>query len=451
MEKRRIMVVEDEAIVSLDIANRLKHLGYQVVGGASTGEGAVAMAGEIRPELVLMDIMLEGRMDGIEAAGIIKDQYGIPVVYLTAYADDETLGRAKVTSPFGYIIKPFEDRELSTTIEMAAYKFEADTKIMRSERWLSTTLRNLGEAVVTTDATGAVRFLNPVAESLLGCGLEHAQGLALDAIFHEERTCPVHAAGPATQRSTHLRTPDGRCLPIEKNVSPIIDDRGENMGNVLVFRDISDRVHSEQALLEYVASLRRTLEATVQALAATSEKRDPYTAGHQQRVSALACAIAQRLGMDQERLDGLRVGGLLHDLGKIYIPAEILAKPATLTVNEFGLIKTHSEVGHEILMNIPFPWPVAEMVLQHHERLNGSGYPKGLTDGQITLEAKILSVADVVEAMSSHRPYRAALGMERALGEISENREKLYAPDVVDICLDLFASQSFSFDEDARL
>ncbi len=440
------MVVEDEAIVALDIVNRLKHLGYHVAGLASSGEKAVALAGEARPDLILMDIMLEGGMDGIEAAGIIKDRFGIPVVYLTAYADSETLQRAKVTSPFGYIIKPFEDRELSTTIEMAIYKFETDAKLVMSERWLSTTLRSLGEAVVTTDAAGVVQFLNPVAEKLLGCGLEKAQGLSLDDIFREERQCPTAMLGQAPVCSTLLHTLDGRSVPIEKNVSPIIDDRGVDMGNVLVFRDISDRLRNEEAIHEYVSNLRRTLEATVEALAVTSEKRDPYTAGHQQRVSTLACAIARHLGFDEERLEGLRVGGLLHDLGKIYIPAEILAKPALLTNIEFGLIKTHSEVGYEILKNIPFPWPVADMVLQHHERLNGSGYPNGLSNGQLMLEAKILSVADVVEAMSSHRPYRAALGLERALEEIKKNRGRLYDPDIVDACVHLFEAKSFSFE-----
>lgn len=450
MEKRRIMVVEDEAIVALDIVSRLKHLGYHAAGVAASGEQAVLKAGEVRPDLILMDIMLEGQMDGIEAAAIIKEQYGIPVVYLTAYADSETLQRAKVTSPFGYIIKPFEDRELLTTIEMAVYKFETEAKLVMSERWLSTTLRNLGEAVVTTDAAGAVQFLNPVAEHLLGCTLEKAQGLNLRDIFREEQQCPPALMGQTTISSTVLHTPDGRCLPIEKNVSPIIDDRGVNMGNVLVFRDISDRLRSEEAVHEYVSNLRRTLEATVEALAVTSEKRDPYTAGHQQRVSALACAIARALGLEGERLEGLRVGGLLHDLGKIYIPAEILAKPALLTTIEFGLIKTHSEVGYEILKNIPFPWPVADMVLQHHERLNGSGYPHGLSNGQLMLEAKILSVADVVEAMSSHRPYRAALGLERALGEIKKNRGTLYDPEIVDACVHLFESEAFSFELEPR-
>jgi len=446
MQKRRILVVEDEAIVALDIQSRLKYMGYEVAGVSSSGEDAVDKAGKLKPDLILMDIMLEGGMDGIEAAGLINENFGIPVVYLTAYADQQTLERAKITNPFGYIIKPFEDRELQTTIEMAVYKYETDRKLILSERLLATTLKSLGEAVVTTGAEGLVRFLNPVAEQFLGVKLEDVKGKTLQELLHHDEGC---MAGFGSRTCWFQRTSE-ESVPIETNVSPIVDDWGVAAGSVLVFRDISERVKSEDNLKEYVANLRASLEATVEALAVTAEKRDPYTAGHQQRVSALATAIAAELGFEGERLEGLRVAGLLHDIGKIYIPAEILAKPATLTNIEMGLIKTHSEVGYDILKNIPFPWPVAQCVLQHHERLNGSGYPAGLSNGTISEEAKILSVADVVEAMSSHRPYRAALGLERALGEVKRNRGLLYYPAAVDACVGLFESGRFNFEMEGR-
>jgi putative nucleotidyltransferase with HDIG domain/PAS domain S-box-containing protein len=445
MQKHRILVVEDEAIVALDIQNRLRHMGYEVVSVCSTGEDAVDRAGKLKPDLILMDIMLEGEMDGIEAAGIINDNYGIPVVYLTAYADQQTLDRAKITNPFGYVIKPFEDRELQTTIEMAVYKFETDRELILSKRLLATTLKSLGEAVVTTGPDGRVKFLNPVAEQFLDVKLEEAKDKLVSDLIRQKDECLTTLGSHTCQ----LERATGEFVPIETIISPIIDDWGVNIGNVLVIRDITERVKGEENLRQYVSNLRRTLEATVQALAVTAEKRDPYTAGHQQRVAALAGAIAQELGFDEERLEGLRVAGLLHDIGKIYIPAEILAKPATLTTMEMGLIKTHSEVGYDILKNIPFPWPVADIVLQHHERINGSGYPGGLSNGQIIEEANILAVADVVEAMSSHRPYRAALGLERALGEIKKNRASLYLPEAVDVCIHLFESGRFSFDMEA--
>ncbi|WP_243439111.1 HD domain-containing phosphohydrolase [Fundidesulfovibrio soli] len=444
MGSRRILVVEDEAIVALDIRNRLTHLGYQVVAMVSTGEEAVARSGDMRPDLVLMDIMLPGGMDGIEAATLIRENFDIPVVYLTAYADQQTLARAKITNPFGYIIKPFEDRELQTTIEMAVYKYETDCKLMLSERWLGTTLKSLGDAVVTTGPAGLVQYINPVAEEMLGTTLEQAVGKSVPELFGQEG-CALTATGSHT---CELTGGDGDELPIEATVSPILDDWGARIGTVMVCRDISERVRSEYRMREYVASLNRTLEATVSALAVTAEKRDPYTAGHQQRVSALACAIAQEMGLEEERVRGLRVAGLLHDIGKIYIPAEILAKPSTLTSIEMGLIKTHAEVGHEILEHIPFPWPVARMVLEHHERINGTGYPSGLRADQLLPESKILSVADVVEAMSSHRPYRAALGLARALGEICDNRGELYDPEAVDVCVRLF-EKGYTFDTEA--
>jgi len=188
---------------------------------------------------------------------------------------------------------------------------------------------------------------------------------------------------------------------------------------------------------------RRMLEQTIQAIALTIEKRDPYTAGHQVRVSQLAAAIAGEMRLDADRLDGLRLGGMIHDIGKIYLPAEILSRPGRLSDAEFALIKTHSEVGSEIVANVEFPWPVAQLILQHHERLDGSGYPHGVRGDAMLLEARILAVADVVEAMASHRPYRAALGIDKALEEVGRGRGRLYDPDVVDVCVGLFKDKGY--------
>jgi len=210
--------------------------------------------------------------------------------------------------------------------------------------------------------------------------------------------------------------------------------------------------HLESLVAEQTAELRRTcdslaasqaqyrrmLEQTIQAIALTIEKRDPYTAGHQLRVSHLATAMGRELGLPAERLEGLRLGGMIHDIGKIYLPAEILSRPGRLSETEFALVKTHSEVGSDIVRTVDFPWPVAEMILQHHERQDGSGYPNGLGGNQVLLEAQILAVADVVEAMASHRPYRAALGIEKALDEIRRGAGRLYDEGIVGVCLRLF-------------
>jgi HD-GYP domain-containing protein (c-di-GMP phosphodiesterase class II) len=179
------------------------------------------------------------------------------------------------------------------------------------------------------------------------------------------------------------------------------------------------------------------------------ETRDRYTAGHQQRVTQLACAIAQELGLSNKQIQMIRMAGRLHDLGKIFIPIEILSKPGQLNEMELAIIKTHPRASYDILKNIDFPWPIADIVLQHHERTNGSGYPAGLRGEDILMEARILAVSDVVEAMSSHRPYRPALGVETALKEIVQNKGILYDPDVVNACLRVFWEKRLVLGEEA--
>jgi len=196
--------------------------------------------------------------------------------------------------------------------------------------------------------------------------------------------------------------------------------------------------HEQQASL-----LRHSLEQSIETIAATVEARDPYTAGHQRRVGELATVIAREMGLAEEQVQGIHFAAIIHDLGKIRIPAEILVKPGKLTFNEYMLIKEHPQAGYDILKNVKFPWPIADIVLQHHEKLDGSGYPQGLTAGQILLEARILTVADVVEAISSHRPYRPGLGIDTALEEIERNRGGLYDPNVVDACIRLFRELAY--------
>jgi HD-GYP domain-containing protein (c-di-GMP phosphodiesterase class II) len=218
----------------------------------------------------------------------------------------------------------------------------------------------------------------------------------------------------------------------------------------LSFGIVSLRMRSERdlALKEsqaYQRKLGKSLEDALEALAAMTELRDPYTAGHQRRVGELASSIARNMGLPTEQVHAIHLAGVVHDVGKIHIPAEILSKPGKLTPLEFEMLKTHAQAGYDILKSVDFPWPIAEMVLQHHERIDGSGYPHGLKGEEILLEAKIIAVADVVEAMSSHRPYRAALGIDMALDEITKNRDVLYDPQAVDTCVSLFRDEQFKF------
>lgn len=209
--------------------------------------------------------------------------------------------------------------------------------------------------------------------------------------------------------------------------------------------DITERKQAEKRLKRSLEKQQRIIREIIHAMASIVEIKDLYTAGHQRGVSKLATAIAKEMGLSEKQIEAIAMAGAIHDIGKICVPAEILAKPSRLTEMEFNIVKSHPEMSYEILKPIEFPYPLAAIVLQHHERMDGSGYPLGLCDEDILLEARILAVADVVEAMSSHRPYRPTLGINKALQEISKGRGILYDPDVVDACLRLFTKKKFKF------
>lgn len=209
-------------------------------------------------------------------------------------------------------------------------------------------------------------------------------------------------------------------------------------------KDLKETYHQLKASQ---SKLQETMDDIIRILGQTVEVRDPYTAGHQRRVAKLACAMAEKMGFSPDMIRGVRMAGEIHDLGKISIPAEILSKPTKLTSLEFGMIKLHPQMGYDILKEIDFSHPIAEAVYQHHERIDGSGYPRGLKANEILLDAKILGVADVVEAMNSHRPYRPALGLDKAIAEIEMNRGVLYDSGVVDACLLLFREENYKFDD----
>lgn len=214
---------------------------------------------------------------------------------------------------------------------------------------------------------------------------------------------------------------------------------------IKIIVDAVSNKYSDLREIEHMKNAEEALIKTIQSIAHTLEKRDPYTAGHQNRVALLATAIAQEMKLPEERIKGIKFGALIHDIGKIYVPSEILNRPGKLTNTELEIIKSHPSVGYDIIKEINFPWPIAEMILGHHERLDKSGYPNKLNAKDIMLECQILAVADVVEAMTAHRPYRPALGIEQALQEIKENRDKLYNPKVVDVCINLFKKKNFKF------
>jgi PAS domain S-box-containing protein/putative nucleotidyltransferase with HDIG domain len=275
---------------------------------------------------------------------------------------------------------------------------------------------------------------------------------AIEALIHpddrERNTAAVgRMLGGADEVEYELRLvhPDGDVRTVLQRVEVERDESGAPRKLFGIVQDVTDLKRSEDEVRRSAERLRRALEATADAMGTLVETRDPYTAGHERRVAALAEAVARRLKLGEEAVTGVRVAGSMHDIGKISVPAEILSKPARLTDMEMELVKRHAEIGYDILRSIDFEWPIAEIVHQHHERLDGSGYPRGLSGDEICREARILAVADVVEAMSSHRPYRPALGLDSALDEIRSGRGVAYDADVVDACLAVLEQDGFTF------
>jgi len=281
MSRTTVLIVEDEAIVAADLAGKLQGLGYQVAGVTAHGQEAVALACRLRPHFVLMDISLEGPIDGIEAAEAIRRDHDVPIIYLTAHSDAATLARAKLTGPFGYILKPFEERELATQIELALYKHRADRELREQREWLRVTLRSIGDAVIATDDAARIVFLNPVAESLTGWTSGEAAGQPIPRVFRivneqtgeplEEPVARVLREGRTVELANHaaLVTKDGRTVPIEDSAAPILDAAGRVIGAVLVFHDVTEKRRAEEAVRE----LNETLEEQVAERTAVAERR----------------------------------------------------------------------------------------------------------------------------------------------------------------------------------
>ena len=295
------------------------------------------------------------------------------------------------------------------------------------------------------------KYINPMAAEMGGFTLDElidtpfGRYLATEDITTLESTYKREPGAEDTPVifEASVKRKDGTMTSVELSAGQIIYQG--KPANLIIMRDVTDRRKTEEELSLTLGKLRKAMGATIQAMSLTIETRDPYTAGHQKRVSDLARAIATEMKLSSEDIDAIRMAASIHDLGKISIPAEILSKPGKINEFEFRLIQNHPQIGFEILRTIEFPWPIAEIVLQHHERINGSGYPNGLRGEEIHIIARILAVADVVEAMISHRPYRAALTLGEAIHEITKNRGTLYDPDVVDACKRLFIEGRFAF------
>lgn len=340
-------------------------------------------------------------------------------------------------------------------------------------------LNAVHEVYFSADVDGNLTGISPSITTIAGYNCEEIIGFP--AMFfckhQEDRDCfldRLEKEGLVSEYQLELVHNDGQKVYVSATAHKLFNDKNEFIGVEGMLRDVSDRValefelrnlnhklalmgaerssdlqrnfqqlrKSDEALQRSHMRLIRSLECTISSIASAEEARDPYTAGHQRRVAEIAVAISREMGLSKAQVEGIHMGATVHDIGKINLPSEILSKPTKLSEIEFSLIKSHPQVGYDILSDIEFPWPVAEITLQHHERLDGSGYPQGLKGDEICLDASIVAVADIVEAMASHRPYRPSLGIEAALAEIQSLKGRQLHCDVVNACLSLFKSEN---------
>lgn len=341
---------------------------------------------------------------------------------------------------------------------------KAKEALRESERRLSELIEFLPDATLVIDREGKVMAWNRAMEAMTGVPARDMLGrgdyeytipfygeripILVDLALRgdpelEKRYTDLRKAGDILSGGSYVT-----CLPrgnahLSATASVLRNTRGDVVAAIECIRDDTERKLLEEERHRGVERIRQTLRATVQAMATVVEVRDPYTAGHQRRVADLARAIAGEMGLPAAQIDGIRVAGMLHDIGKISVPAAILSKPTRLTAAECELVRTHAEAGFEILKDIDFPWPIAAIIRQHHERMDGSGYPRGLKGDEVLIESRILAVADCVEAMASHRPYRPTLGIDRALEEIAGGSGTQFDPEVVDACLRLFREKGY--------
>ncbi len=330
-----------------------------------------------------------------------------------------------------------------------------ETTTSIDHQWLEAIISSALDCVIAIDHDGKVVEFNAAAEKTFGYSREYALGKELTELIIPERFHDAHRTGMEHYRKTGVGNvagkrvevtavkSNGREIPVELAIIPV--NPGDSSFFTAYLRDISDRKIVEDIRSEHTREMRKMLEQTVSSVSRTVEMRDPYTSGHQQRVAQLSVAIAKQLECSEHMVEGIRIGALIHDIGKIAVPGEILNRPGKLDKISMSLVRTHCEVGHSITKDIVFPWPISEIILQHHERIDGSGYPHGLKGDEISREAQIVSIADMVEAIISHRPYRPGFGIEKALSIIKFEAGTSLNKTYVDACVDVFDKGDFEF------
>ena len=453
----RVLMVEDSEDDELLIIRELKKGGYDPE--YERVETAAAMKKALKDkkwDVILCDYKLP-QFNAPSAIAVLKEiNIDIPIIVVSGAIGEETAADCMRLGAHDYIMKgnlsrlcPAIKRELEES-ESRIKRKEAEEALRESEEKYRNLFENANETIFVAQ-DGKVVFFNPMALMLLGYeGAEFASRPFIDFIHPDDRGMIIdrhfrRLKGEDITRRYSFRIihKDGGVKWVDLD-TVLIDWKGKP-ATLNFMNDITERRQAEEEREQNFERVRKALLATVHAISRTVEMKDPYTSGHQQRVADLSRAMAAEMGLSAERQDFIHTASIIHDIGKIALPAEILSKPTKLTELEFSLIKTHARIGFDILKDIEFPWPVADVVFQHHERMNGSGYPQGIKGKNILQEARILAVADVVEAITFHRPYRPALGIDFALEEIYGNKGILYDAAAADACLRLFKEKDYTW------
>ena len=429
---------------------------------AQTQDALILALKDFSPGIVLSDFHMPG-FDGLHALETIKHQdNSLPVIIVTGSLDEPTAVECIKRGAADYVLKD-QLFKLAPAVTAALdarrvreAKQQAEEALRKSEQRLDLAFEGTGLGLWDWNLRTGEVYRDARWAAMLGYSPAEIAptARALDLLVHPDDRPGLNEAldALATGRESIYRK-EYRLLNRAGEWKWVLDSGrvvewaadGAPLRAAGTHLDIDQRKRAERDLSASLLRLQTTLEATIRAMASMVEMKDPYTSGHQRRVARLATAIAEEMGLPEARVIAARFAGTIHDLGKVVIPAEILSKPGRISAIEMEMIKTHPQAGYDILKGIEFPWPIADIVLQHHERMDGSGYPRGLRGSALLPEARILIVADFVEAMASHRPYRPAHGIETALAEMLEGRGTLFDAQVVDSCLALVGSGRFSF------
>jgi PAS domain S-box-containing protein/putative nucleotidyltransferase with HDIG domain len=456
-KKIKILIVEDSEDDAILLIRWIKKDGLDPI--YKRIDSLKAMKAALNKEewnIILSDYSLS-KFNALDALNLlIKNNYEIPFIIVSGTVGEDIAVKTMKKGANDYLMKdnlarlvPSIKRELQE-IEIKRERREAIGGLVESEKRFKELAELLPAVIVETDSNDKITFANHTFYKLTGYLFKDVNnGMHIYRIIVPEERVNFQENlkkhdGRSTSEYTVLKK-NGDIYPVIMYCNDICNGHDKRIGSRIVMVDITERKRAEYKIEESYKRLQKTLNDTINTLASIIENRDPYTSGHQKKVAYLAINISEELGLSDEETEALGTAAMVHDIGKITIPASILSKPGKVSDVEYKLIKTHSRTGYEIIKNIEFPYPIEKIILQHHERLDGSGYPLGLKDKDIMFEAKILAVADVVEAMSSHRPYRPALGINKALEEIDNNKGILYDTNVVEACKNLFTKKKFEF------